>query len=163
MCMLQGVTFAQVEATPICGLREIRVREADRAQHRARGACLTPSTTRREYARGSCFFVVIQLGSRSSDAPVQSYSRLSPVPAPQGFDIGASGRKLSNILECIAPLSRPVHHSCTTATRGPVLAESRADEPVQAAHTLGFGPNRPAGPLRGFQAYRSTCSQRASR
>ena len=42
MCMLQGVRFAQVEAMPICGLLEVRIAEADRAQHRARGRLLVP-------------------------------------------------------------------------------------------------------------------------
>src|SRR5580658_6521856 len=53
ICMLHGVMFAHVEAIPICGL----VKSASwnpTARNIARdGACFTPSTTRREFSRGS--------------------------------------------------------------------------------------------------------------
>ena len=46
MCMLQGVRFAQVEATPICGLaKSPSWKPTARSMARA-GACFTPSTTR---------------------------------------------------------------------------------------------------------------------
>ena len=53
MCMLQGVRFAQVEATPICGLwKSSSAKPTARSMARA-GACVSPSTTRRECRRGS--------------------------------------------------------------------------------------------------------------
>ena len=51
MCMLQGVTLAQVEAMPICGfLKSSSVKPTARNMARA-GAASTPSTTREEYLR----------------------------------------------------------------------------------------------------------------
>src|SRR5579885_1639961 len=53
MCILHGVTLAHVEAMPICGrLKAAPVNPTARSMARE-GACLTPSTTRREYCRGS--------------------------------------------------------------------------------------------------------------
>ena len=56
MCMLQGVTLPQVEATPICGrVKSASVKPTARSMARE-GACLSPSITTRENARGSTFF-----------------------------------------------------------------------------------------------------------
>src|SRR5882757_1268743 len=116
MCMLQGVTLAQVEAIPIWGFeKSASVKPTARSIARE-AACFAPSTTRREYSRGSCFFVVIQLGSRSSNPPVQSCSRLSPVPAPQGFDIGATDHTLFEHSQGYGAIVATRHHSCTKGT-----------------------------------------------
>ena len=48
MCMLQGVTFPQVEATPICGLAKSSSRKPTARSMARDGACLSPSTTTRE-------------------------------------------------------------------------------------------------------------------
>src|SRR6266403_5814942 len=53
MCMLQGVTFPQVEATPICGLSKSWSRKPTARNMARAGACVSPSTTRRECRRGS--------------------------------------------------------------------------------------------------------------
>src|SRR5690348_18417129 len=59
ICMLQGVTLAHVDATPICGLeKSASVKPTARSIARD-AACFAPSTTRREYSRGSCFLLVI--------------------------------------------------------------------------------------------------------
>ncbi|MNE93707.1 hypothetical protein D3C80_1915910 [compost metagenome] len=53
MCMLQGVTMAQVEAMPICGfLKSSSVKPTARSMARA-GAASTPSMTWEEYLRRS--------------------------------------------------------------------------------------------------------------
>src|SRR5271154_1639830 len=53
ICMLQGVKLLHVEAMPTCGLsKSPSVNPTARNMARL-GACLTPSTTRREYLRGS--------------------------------------------------------------------------------------------------------------
>ncbi|MNC73229.1 hypothetical protein D3C75_1243920 [compost metagenome] len=53
MCMLQGVTMAQVEAMPICGfLKSSSVKPTARSMARA-GAASTPSITSEEYLRRS--------------------------------------------------------------------------------------------------------------
>src|SRR3569833_929333 len=81
MCLLQGVTLAQVDATQICDFeKSASVKPTARSIARD-GACLAPSTTRREYLRGSCFLLVICLarslgifakGAQSTTGPFQS-------------------------------------------------------------------------------------------
>src|SRR5207302_4991731 len=56
MCMLQGVTFPQVEATPICGRPKSSSRNPTARSMAREGACLAPSITIREYPRGSMLF-----------------------------------------------------------------------------------------------------------
>src|SRR5580658_465149 len=53
MCMLQGVTLAQVEATPICGLTKSSSWKPTARSIARAGACCAPSVTTREWARGS--------------------------------------------------------------------------------------------------------------
>ena len=53
MCMLQGVTFPQVEATPICGRSKSWSRKPTARNMARAGARVTPSTTTRECRRGS--------------------------------------------------------------------------------------------------------------
>ena len=48
MCMLHGVTFAQVEATPICGRAKSASRKPVARSMARAGACWAPSSTRRE-------------------------------------------------------------------------------------------------------------------
>src|SRR5262249_17307188 len=53
ICMLHGVTLAQVEATPTCGFsKSASLNPTARSMERA-GARLTPSTMIRECSRGS--------------------------------------------------------------------------------------------------------------
>jgi hypothetical protein len=53
MCILHGVTMLQVDAIPICGFeKSASVKPTARNMARP-GACSTPSTTIREYRRGS--------------------------------------------------------------------------------------------------------------
>src|SRR6516162_2602064 len=56
MCMLQGVTLPQVDATPICGLAKSASPKPVARSIARDGACLAPSTTTREWARGSTVF-----------------------------------------------------------------------------------------------------------
>jgi len=53
MCMLHGVTFAHVEATPICGLEKSSSLKPTARSMEREGVCLKPSTTSRECSRGS--------------------------------------------------------------------------------------------------------------
>ena len=48
MCMLQGVTLLQVEAMPTCGLLKSASPNPTACSIARAGACLTPSTTKRE-------------------------------------------------------------------------------------------------------------------
>ena len=65
--MLHGVTLPQVEATPICGLpKSASVKPTARSMARA-GACVSPSITTRECARGSTGFFIRRL-ERTSHA-----------------------------------------------------------------------------------------------
>ncbi len=48
MCILQGVTFAQVDAMPIWGLVKSASWNPTARSIAREGACFTPSTTRRE-------------------------------------------------------------------------------------------------------------------
>src|SRR6188508_2457795 len=66
MCMLQGVRFAQVDATPICGLPKSASWNPTARNMARDGVCFAPSTTRREYFRSSTFFFVIVLPSNNS-------------------------------------------------------------------------------------------------
>src|SRR5690348_9448183 len=61
ICMLQGVTLAHVEATPICGFEKSASVKPTARNIAREAACLAPSTTRREYSRGSCFLLFICL------------------------------------------------------------------------------------------------------
>src|ERR1700685_2835913 len=63
ICMLQGVKLLQVDAIPTCGLsKSPSVNPTARSIARL-GACLMPSTTRRENSRGSDldFFAMVFL------------------------------------------------------------------------------------------------------
>ena len=51
MCMLQGVRFAQVEATPICGFWKSASWNPTARSMARDGVCFAPSTTSREYFR----------------------------------------------------------------------------------------------------------------
>src|SRR5882672_5514035 len=53
ICMLQGVRLLQVEAMPTWGLRKSSSTKPTARNMARLGDCLMPSTTRREYARGS--------------------------------------------------------------------------------------------------------------
>src|SRR5580658_1092409 len=68
MCMLQGVTLLQVEATPICGLAKSSSRKPVARSIARAGACFTPSITTREFARGSGLFFTSPL-QRKAHAP----------------------------------------------------------------------------------------------
>src|ERR1700739_505151 len=60
MCMLQGVTLPQVEATPICGRAKSSSRNPTARSMAREGACLAPSMTTREYSRGSTLRFTMQ-------------------------------------------------------------------------------------------------------
>ncbi len=124
MCMLQGVTFAQVEATPICGLREIRLREAHRAQHRARGGLLRLHPRPRANSSrgsGSFFFAIASL----SEVPIVKNSlhcysprarrmRLNPSAPATVSATGSSERVPARAR--VQPLERHVReHACRVA------------------------------------------------
>src|SRR5579863_2623980 len=99
MCMLQGVTLPQVEATPICGLaKSASSKPTARSMARA-GACLTPSTTTREYLRGSASLLlrdILTPGKRHLHAAKtqrphgrhaqRQEQRELPRPAPPGLE-----------------------------------------------------------------------------
>ena len=53
MCMLHGVRLLQVDATPTCGLSKSASWKPTARSIARLGVCLIPSTTRREYLRGS--------------------------------------------------------------------------------------------------------------
>src|SRR5215469_5586336 len=50
ICMLQGVTLPQVDATPICGLAKSASPKPTARSMAREGACFAPSTTTRERA-----------------------------------------------------------------------------------------------------------------
>src|SRR5580700_5165904 len=89
ICMLHGVRLAQVEATPICGLLKSASSKPTARNMAREGVCFTPSTTTREYCRGSVLELrmVVDLGSK----------RLSPaawdhmVQAAHALCLGADG------------------------------------------------------------------------
>ncbi len=61
MCMLQGVSVLQVEATPICERRKSRSSNPVARSIARLGVCLTPSNTTREWGRGSTLFLGMQV------------------------------------------------------------------------------------------------------
>ncbi len=112
MCMLQGVTLAQVEAIPIWGLeKSASVKPTARSIARE-AACFAPSTTRREYSRGSCFFVVIQLRVVRLFSRAQDYHRCRPRRA----SISAPPTQLFEHSRGYDAIVATRHHSCTKRT-----------------------------------------------
>src|SRR5215471_18794820 len=78
MCMLQGVTFAQVDATPIWGFAKSASVKPTARNIARDAACFAPSTTSREYSRGSCFFllaIAVVLGRWGIGGRLHEYHR----------------------------------------------------------------------------------------
>ena len=87
MCMLQGVTLAQVDAMPTCGLlKSASVKPTARSMARA-GAFFSPSTTRLECLRGSA----LRSAGHVGQVPVLEYFiRVKPIAPARVRAIGSS-------------------------------------------------------------------------
>src|SRR3954470_8727989 len=86
MCTLQGVRFAQVEATPICGLPKSASWKPTARNIARDGVCFAPSTTTRKAFRSSTFFFVIVRPSNNPSRILRRVHHATHVREPRRAD-----------------------------------------------------------------------------
>jgi hypothetical protein len=88
--MLQGVRLAQVEAMPICGLLKSASWKPTARNIAREGACLIPSTTSRELARGSTGFFLAAITAAKPSKSLKLKVLPSRLASQEYYGSGAS-------------------------------------------------------------------------